>query len=156
MPAWVSPITLAEMAAFSQPTAPGHIGVTFTAIGEDWLEGSLPLDQRTRTPEGTLDPGAIAILAETLASVGATMCVDLTRQACLGQVLHLQHAGPVGHGPLRGRARPLWVQPRNQLWEIAVTDGAGAQVCIAQLALAVVDRPAGVSADRTAEAATTR
>jgi 1,4-dihydroxy-2-naphthoyl-CoA hydrolase len=144
MPLWVSPLTLADIAAFSQPTAPGNIGVTFTAIGDDWLEGSVPLDERTRTPEGTLDPGAIAILAETLASVGATMCVDLTRQACLGQVLHLQHARLAERGPVRGRARALWIQPRSQLWEIDVSDGVGARICIAQLTLAVVDRPAEV------------
>jgi 1,4-dihydroxy-2-naphthoyl-CoA hydrolase len=149
MPDWASPLTLAEMTSFSRPTAPGHIGVDFTAIGDDWLEGTVPLDDRTRTPEGTLDHGAIAILAETLASVGATMCVDRTRQACLGQVLHLQHAGPLRQGPARGRARPLWVQPRNQLWEIAVTDASGTPVCMAQLALAVVDRPAEVGAAPT-------
>jgi 1,4-dihydroxy-2-naphthoyl-CoA hydrolase len=142
LPIWVSPLTLAEITGASLQTAPGHIGVMFTAIGEDWLEGSLPLDDRTRNAEGTLHHGALAILAETLGSLGATMCVDQHRQVCLGQILHVQHAGPVERGPILGRARPLWIRAQSQLWEIQIRDGAGEPICIVQLTLAVVDRPA--------------
>ena len=143
MSVWVSPLTLAEITEVSRRTASGHIGVTFTGIGADWLEGSLPLDERTRGPDGAVHHGALAILAETLGSVAATMCVDVSRRACLGQILHLQHLGAVEHGPLSARARPLWIEPQNHLWEIEVRDGTGARVCVAQLALAIVDRPPG-------------
>jgi 1,4-dihydroxy-2-naphthoyl-CoA hydrolase len=142
MSIWISPLTLAEITETSRQTASGHVGVKFTAIGDDWLEGSLPLDERTRNADGTLHHGALAILAETLGSLGATMCVDRHRQVCLGQILHVQHAGPVERGPLSGRARPLWIRDQSQLWEIQVRDGAGERVCIVQLTLAVVDRPA--------------
>jgi 1,4-dihydroxy-2-naphthoyl-CoA hydrolase len=139
---WITPLTLAAMTELSARTAPERIGLAFTGIGDDWLEGSLPLDERTRGADGTLHHGALAIVAETLGSVGASMCVDMSRRLCLGQVLHLQHAGPVGRGPLRARAVPLWIQAQSQLWEIQIHDDAGARVCVAQLALAVVDRPA--------------
>ena len=146
MSIWISPITTAEMAEFSRRTAAERLGITFTGVGEDWLEGTVPLDERTRTAEGTLHHGALAVLAETLASVGATMCVDASRQACLGQVLHLQHAGPVACGPVSGRARPVWVKSGSQLWDVEIRDGSGERVCVAQLALAVVDRPAAAPA----------
>ena len=149
MSIWISPLTLAEIAEFSQPTAPGHIGVVFTEIGPDWLAGSVPLDARTAADDGSLDHGAIAVLVETLASVGATMCSDVRRQACLGQVLHLQHRTPVRHGPVSARARPLWIEPTTQLWEVEVKDFAGALVCVAQLTLAVVDRPPRPPGDRS-------
>ncbi len=143
MSIWVSPLTLAEITELSCRTASGHLGVTFTGIGADWLEGSLPLDERTRGSDGAVHHGALAVLAETLGSVAATMCVDVSRQLCLGQILHLQHAGPVERGPLTARARPLWIRQQNQLWEIEARDGTGARVCVAQLTLAVVDRPDG-------------
>lgn len=141
MSIWITPLTAAEMTEFSNRTASEHIGMAFTGVGDDWVEGSLPLDGRTRGADGALHHGALAIVAETLGSVGASMCVDLSRQMCLGQVLHLQHAEPVGRGPLLARAAPLWIRPQSQLWEIQIRDGAGARVCIAQLMLAVVDRP---------------
>ena len=141
MSIWVSPLTLAEMTEISRQTASGHVGVTFTGVGGDWVEGSLPLDERTRNAEGTLHHGALAILAETLGSLGANMCVDRHRQVCLGQILEVQHAGPVERGPLSGPARPVWVHTQSQLWEIQVEDGRGERVCVVQLTLAVVDRP---------------
>ena len=145
MPGWVSPLTLEEMAEFSRLTASGRIGMAFTAIGDDWLEGSLTVNDRTINGDGTLHHGALAILAETLASVGASMCVDMSRQACLGQILQLQHIAAVNRGPLTGRAKPLWVLSTHHLWEIQIRDGAGALACVAQLTTAVVnrlDRPA--------------
>ena len=148
MPIWISPLTPAEIAELSRRTATESIGVTFTGVGDNWLEGTVPLDGRTESDDGSLHHGALAVLAETLASVGATMCVDASRQACLGQVLHLQHAHPIARGPVSGRARPLWVEPRSQLWEIEIRDGAGVRVCMAQLTLAVIDRPATAPADR--------
>jgi 1,4-dihydroxy-2-naphthoyl-CoA hydrolase len=153
MPIWISPLTPAEMAAVSRRTAAESIGVTFTGVGENWLEGTVPLDERTASDQGSLHHGALAVLAETLASVGATMCVDASRQACLGQVLHLQHAHPIARGPVSGRARPLWVEPQGQLWEIELRDGSGVLVCMAQLTLAVVDRPSTAPAERARGAA---
>ena len=148
MSIWRTPLTPADITALSRRTATEAIGAAFTAVGEDWLEGTVPLDERTATAEGTLHHGALAVLAETLASVGATMCVDASRQACLGQVLHLQHAGPVTRGPVTARARPLWIETQSQLWEVAIRDGSGGLVCMAQLGLAVVDRPSTASPDR--------
>jgi 1,4-dihydroxy-2-naphthoyl-CoA hydrolase len=141
VPTWVSPLTLEQIAATSRATASGHLGIVFTALGDDWLEGTIPLDAQTRDADGALHHGALAILAETLGSLGATMCVDLSRQACLGQILHLQHTEPAHVGPVTGRAAPLAIQGQSQLWEIQIRDGTGARVCIAQLTLAVIDRP---------------
>ena len=70
------------------------------------------------------------------------MCLDLSRQICLGQILHLQHPIAAARGPLCGRASPLSIGELSQLWETRIRDGTGALVCIAQLTLAVLDRPA--------------
>jgi len=139
VPIWVRLLTIAEMAELSRRTASERIGMVFTGCGDDWIEGSLPLDERTRGADGALAHGALAIAAETLASVGANMCVD-SGHACLGQVLHLQHAEPVVRGPVSGRATPLWIRARDQLWQIEFRDAGDARVCVAQLTLAVIDR----------------
>jgi 1,4-dihydroxy-2-naphthoyl-CoA hydrolase len=141
MPIWLSPLTLNEMTELSRRTASEYLRVTFTGIGDDWVEGSIPFDDRTQSTPGTLHHGALAVLVETLGSVAAAMCVDLTRQICLGQILHQQHPEPAVRGPLSGRAVPLSLGAQSQLWEIQVRDGLGTRVCIAQLTLAVLDRP---------------
>ncbi|HYM24502.1 MAG TPA: hotdog fold thioesterase, partial [Vicinamibacterales bacterium] len=83
MSSWVTPRTIAELTAASRNTASAAVGIQFTAIGDDWIEATLPLDERTQRDAGVVDPGALAILAETLGSIAATMCIDATRQMCL-------------------------------------------------------------------------
>ena len=141
MPIWISPRSLEQITEFSCHTASGHLGMRFTGIGDDWIEGELPFDSRTQSEAGTLHHGSLAILAETLGSVGASMCVDASRHICLGQILHLQHPAAAVRGPLRGRATPLARDDAQQLWEIQIRDGNGTRVCIAQLTVVVLDRP---------------
>ncbi|HOO10800.1 MAG TPA: hotdog fold thioesterase, partial [Cyclobacteriaceae bacterium] len=54
----------------------GHLGITFTEIGEDYISATLPVDKRTHQPFGLLHGGASVALAETLGSVAASLCVD--------------------------------------------------------------------------------
>ncbi len=141
MPSWISPHTLAEINAASRQTASALIGVLFTALGDDWIEATVPLDGRTQDGHGRMHSGAISILAETLGSVGANMSVDTTAEACLGQLLHLQFRAQVDRGPVSARAAPVWISRDSQLWEIQVRDGTGSRVCVAQLTVAVIARP---------------
>jgi len=141
MSIWVTPLSIAELTAASRNTASAALGIRFTAIGDDWVEATLPLDERSQCEAGSLDPGALAILAETLGSIGATMCTETARKMCLGQIFHLHYPRAVGCGPVHGRATPLEISERAQLWDIQIRDGSGARICIAQLAVAVLDRP---------------
>jgi 1,4-dihydroxy-2-naphthoyl-CoA hydrolase len=45
-------------------------------IGEDYLRGRMPVDQRTRQPAGALHGGVSVAFAETLASWSAAHVVD--------------------------------------------------------------------------------
>ena len=54
MSIWVTPRTLAELNEFEQRTAAGGCGIRFTALGDDWLEATVPLDRRTAAADGGL------------------------------------------------------------------------------------------------------
>ena len=45
------------------------LGIEITEVGEEYLEGRMPVDHRTKQPFGLLHGGASVALAETLASV---------------------------------------------------------------------------------------
>lgn len=63
-----------------QHTAVEHLGIRFTAIGDDWLEAVMPVDHRTKQPAGILHGGATALLAETIGSVASVLIIDWPRQ----------------------------------------------------------------------------
>ena len=46
------------------------IGIEITDMGEDYLCGKMPVDERTVQPFGLLHGGASVALAETLGSIG--------------------------------------------------------------------------------------
>ena len=47
-----------------------HLGIKITELGEDYIVGTMPVDNRTKQPFGILHGGASVALAETLASYG--------------------------------------------------------------------------------------
>ncbi|MDX7018254.1 hotdog fold thioesterase, partial [Klebsiella aerogenes] len=58
--------TLGQLNHISPNNMVGHLGIELTALGEDYLEGTMPVDQRTKQPFGLLHGGASVVLAETL------------------------------------------------------------------------------------------
>ena len=141
MSIWLYPVSLGDLDAMNRKTAAEHVGIRFTAFGDNWLEATMPLDARTQSEPGTMHRGALAILAETLGSQAANLCVDQSRQVAVGQILHLNHPVEVTSGPICGRALPLSRNNLSQVWEIDIRDSADARLCVAQLTMAVLDRP---------------
>lgn len=68
---WKTEPSLDGLNSMSENTLGSHIGIEFTAIGEDYLEARMPVDHRTHQPMGILHGGASAALAETLGSVAS-------------------------------------------------------------------------------------
>src|SRR5687768_7666861 len=84
-----------------------HLGIEFVEIGDDYLKARMPVDNRTRQPMGLLHGGASLVLAETLGSVGAYLCIDPTKQTCVGLEINANHIRGVSSGWVYGTARPL-------------------------------------------------
>jgi 1,4-dihydroxy-2-naphthoyl-CoA hydrolase len=73
------------------------------------------------------------VLAETLGSVAATHCVDMSRFYCVGLELNLNHVRSARSGRVTGTARPIHVGNRSQVWEIRIEDDKGRLTCISRL-----------------------
>ena len=140
MAIWIKPFTLDDLDTHDRNSAAAHLGIRFTGFGDDWLEATVPLDARTMAPEGGLHPGALTILAETVGSVAANLCIDASARRCLGQTISLNHPEPVTSGPVRARACPVVMLEHSQTWEIEMRDALGCRVCVSSLTVAVLER----------------
>jgi 1,4-dihydroxy-2-naphthoyl-CoA hydrolase len=116
-----------------------HIGIEFTAIGDDYLEATMPVDNRTKQPAGLLHGGASVVLAETLGSVGAYLCVDPSKYITVGLEINANHIRSVREGFVRGVARPLHIGSKTQVWEIKITNEAGDLTCISRITMAILE-----------------
>ncbi|UGB37789.1 hotdog fold thioesterase [Frateuria soli] len=144
MTIWKQAPELERINAWSDNTLMQVLGIRFTAIGEDWLTGTMPVDARTHQPFGLLHGGASVALAETLGSTGALLTLDPEQEAAVGLDINANHVRGVRAGVVTGTARALHLGRSTQVWEIRIENEEGALVCISRLTMAVVPRRAVV------------
>ncbi|HET9817725.1 MAG TPA: hotdog fold thioesterase [Rhodanobacteraceae bacterium] len=134
---WKQPASLEAINAWSARTLMRALDIRITEVGDDFLRGTMPVDDRTRQPYGILHGGASVALAETLGSTAAMLCCEDGR-AAVGLDINANHVRAVREGLVTGTARPVHVGRSTQVWEIRIEDDAGNLVCIARLTMAVV------------------
>ena len=122
----------------SENTAIAAMGIVITEQGEDFLRGTMPVDARTKQPYGLLHGGASVLLAETLASLAANLCVDNpASQQAVGIEINANHLRAMTSGTVTGTARPIHVGRSTQVWDIRIEDEQGRAVCVSRLTLAM-------------------
>jgi uncharacterized protein (TIGR00369 family) len=141
MTIWKNLLSVEEMNTLHLGTMVEHVGIRFTERGDDFVRGTMPVDGRTRQPYGLLHGGASVVLAETLGSMGAAMCIDAEDQ-CVGQEINANHVRAARTGSVTGTARPVHRGGRTQVWIIDIVNEAGKLVCTSRLTVAVIKRGA--------------
>ena len=145
MQIWKKPRTPDEIQHWNADTAAARLGIEFTAIGDDWLAARMPVDARTAQPFGLLHGGASVLLAETVGSCAANMCLSEAHLYCVGLDINANHVRPVKSGWVTATARPFHLGRSTQIWDIRIVDDDGQLVCVSRLTMAVVARMAGES-----------
>jgi 1,4-dihydroxy-2-naphthoyl-CoA hydrolase len=142
MSIWRSLRTVEELNGNRQGTLIENLGILFTEIGADFVRATMPVDARTVQPYGLLHGGASVALAETLGSMGATMCVDAQEYQVVGQEINANHVRAARSGLVTGTARAVHVGGRTHVWSIDIVNDAQKLVCISRITMAVIKRGA--------------
>ncbi len=116
------------------------LGIEITEVGEDYIKGTMPVDKRTLQPEGKLHGGASAALAETLGSIGSTLCIDMQRYYCVGMSINSNHLRPVTDGIVTGVATPLHLGLTTHIWNIDVFASHNKLISVSRLTTAILKR----------------
>ncbi|MDE2053917.1 MAG: hotdog fold thioesterase [Xanthomonadaceae bacterium] len=145
MAIWKQHADLETLNAWSRRTLMRTLDIRITEVGDDYLRGTMPVDDRTRQPYGILHGGASVALAETLGSTAAMLCCENGR-AAVGLEINANHLRAVREGLVTATARPIHTGRSTQVWEIRIENEAGELTCIARLTMAVV--PGGTFALR--------
>lgn len=140
MAIWFGTPCVDTLNSMGENTIHDALGIRFTVIGDDYLKATMPVDHRTHQPYGLLHGGASVVLAESLGSTGAGLCVDHQRFYVVGQEINANHLRSVTDGHVTGTARPIHAGRRSHIWEVHLTDDRNRLVCISRLTLAVLPR----------------
>ncbi|BDH46158.1 1,4-dihydroxy-2-naphthoyl-CoA hydrolase [Salmonella enterica subsp. enterica serovar Choleraesuis] len=134
---WRRQVDLAALNEMGSGNMVGHVGIRFTAINDDSLEATMPVDERTRQPFGLLHGGASVVLAETLGSVAGYLCCE-GEQRVVGVEVNANHLRSAREGVVRGVCRALHVGRRQQVWQIDIFNEQQQLCCSSRLTVAVV------------------
>ena len=117
-----------------------RLGIEIIELSPTRVVATMPVDDRTRQPFGILHGGASVALAETVASLGAVMNVDLEKSSAVGLEINANHLRAKRDGLVRATATPFHVGRSTQVWDVRIVDEEERPVCISRCTLAVVPR----------------
>ncbi|WP_240309437.1 MULTISPECIES: hotdog fold thioesterase [Sphingomonas] len=131
-------IDLEAVTRMGAASMPGHLGIEFTQMGDNWLEARMPVDRRTHQPFGRLHGGASVALAETVASMAGALAVDPAEKIVVGLEINANHIRAAREGWVTCRATNEALGRTTQVWTMRITDDAGKLVCLSRITLAVI------------------
>lgn len=140
MSIWKIPVTVELLNQRKQADMSTFLGIEFTEVGEDFISARMPVDERTRQPFGILHGGAHVVLAETLGSVGANLCLNPADAHAVGLDINSNHLKSIREGYVHGTARPIHLGANTHVWEIKIADEKGTLLNISRLTMFVVRR----------------
>jgi uncharacterized protein (TIGR00369 family) len=134
---WQKEISIAELISSHVGTVVERLGVEFIEIGDDFIRGRVPVDQRTVQPYGILHGGVSVLLAETLGSCGAHYSVPEGHRS-VGLDINANHIRSTTSGWVTGIARAVHRGRTTQVWQIDMSNDAGELTCVSRLTMAVL------------------
>ncbi len=137
MSIWHSEVSLDAINESSIDSASGHVGIEFIECGDDYIVARMPVDHRTRQSMGILNGGASCLLAETVGSHAAALCLDLEKVHCVGLDITANHIRSVSEGYVYGTGRPIHLGRSTHVWEIIIRDDQERLVCVSRLTMMV-------------------
>ncbi len=116
------------------------LGIELRELTSERVVATMPVDGRTMQPFGILHGGASVALAETVASLGGTMNVDLEKFSVVGVEINANHLRAKRDGTVTATATPIHVGRSTHVWSIRIVDEEDRPVCVSRCTLAVVPR----------------
>ncbi len=117
------------------------LDIRLVTAEKDRVVATMPIGPNHRQQIGYLHGGVSVVLAESVASLGAALNVDMDRQMTFGMEINANHLRPKREGQLTAVATPIQRGRTTHVWDIRITDENDKLICVSRCTVAVVDRP---------------
>jgi 1,4-dihydroxy-2-naphthoyl-CoA hydrolase len=136
MSLWKRTSSVAELNRLCEGTIHDSLGIQFTALTDDSISATMPVDERTVQPIGLLHGGASVVLAESLGSMASILAVEEGTLA-VGVEVNANHVRAARNGIVTGTARPIHIGQTIHVWSIEIRDSTGQIVCVSRLTTSI-------------------
>lgn len=116
------------------------LGIEIVTLEKDKVVMTMPVDKRTHQPAGFLHGGASVLLAETVASIGGFLNINLETHNVFGIEINANHLKSKRDGLVTATATPVHIGRTTMVWNIHITDEQEELVGISRCTLGVVPK----------------
>ncbi len=116
------------------------LDIKIVSADKDRVVGTMPVGPNQRQPIGYLHGGVSVVLAESLASLGAALHIDLNTRMAFGLEINANHLRPKRDGMVTGVATPIYKGRTTHVWEIKISDEQDRLICVSRCTIAIVNR----------------
>ena len=135
---WRTQPDIEQLNAIQKNTIGELLDIRFESFDDESLTASMVVDHRTHQPFGLLHGGASVVLAESIGSMAAYLCIDPSKFYCVGLEVNANHLRGVRSGRVTAVARAIHIGRTTQVWDIRLTSDDGKANCVSRLTMAVV------------------
>lgn len=132
--------TLQELNSMNKNTLMEQLGIEYLEVKEGYVKAKMPVDNRTKQPFGILHGGASITLAETIASLGSAVMVDLEKNDIRGAAVNSNHVGAVARGFVYGEAKLIHKGSITHVWDIEIKDQGGYRISVSRITVIVIPK----------------
>lgn len=137
---YIKNLSLEDLTLRNKKTMSDFLGIEFIEIGDDFLTAKMPVDDRTRQPVGIMHGGASCVLAETVGSIAANFCVDLSKYYCVGLDINTNHIKSIREGFVYATAKPFHIGRTTHVWGINIVNDQQQMISVNRLTMTVLTR----------------
>jgi len=138
MSLWRIQPNIDQLNAIQKNTIGELLDIRFESFDDESLTASMVVDHRTHQPYGLLHGGASVVLAESVGSMAAYLCIDPSKFYCVGLEVNANHLRGVRSGRVTAVAKAVHIGRTTQVWDIRLTNDEGKASCVSRLTMAVV------------------
>lgn len=132
--------SMEELNSMNKGTLMEQLGMEYLEIAEGFVKAKMPVDKRTKQPFNNLHGGASIALAETIASLGSVLLVDLEKFDVRGAAVNSNHIGAVSSGFVYGEARLIHRGDITHVWDTEIKDQEGYRVSVSRITIIVIPK----------------
>ncbi|MCL3780278.1 PaaI family thioesterase [Prolixibacteraceae bacterium JC049] len=126
--------------AVNQNTLMGQLGIEYTAVDEQSVTATMPVDKRTTQPMGILHGGANLALAETIAGLGSALYIDLNQFTAVGSQVAANHIGTATSGLVTAKATIIHQGRRTHVWNVDICNDQGDLISSCRVTNMIIER----------------
>lgn len=131
---------LDQLNSLRKNTLLNTLDISFTDIGEDFVEAKMPVTPKVHQPDGVLHGGATVALAETVGSVASAVLLDHQKYFVRGIEINANHVKSIREGYVIARAEFLHKGRTTQVWDIKIRDEEGNLISASKLTTIALPR----------------